>query len=415
MIEVWKKLELQAYCLFIPTLPAPVRTGHEANYAVMESFNDDGKTPAGTQWMPVATTACCSTDKEAEAIKASLHELETYSSGDRFGPFARPGWLRELLQWTQQQIGPLGLRLTGGFRQLNSSPTFSLVRLETDGPAIWFKATGEPNSHELPVSVSLARLFPRCVPAILGVHASWNGWLSPEVPGTSLDEITQWSTWEQVAEELAELQIASVGKSAELLECKCKDLRISKLVALTGPFLARMSELMAEQKKPSPAALTNVELAFLGDQLREACSLLQGLGLPDTLGHIDFNPGNIVVSAHGCVFLDWAEGCVTQPLITFDYLREHLKRSQTQEAAAIEKITAAYARPWRCFYSPDDLRRAMDVSPLVAVFAYALACKTWSSSNAVENLQGNAYLRSLTRRMYREAMGIAGRSERCLA
>jgi len=63
----------------------------------------------------------------------------------------------------------MGVRLTGKFRQLNASPTFSLIRLETNGVALWFKATGKPNEHELAIALSLARLFPRYVPRVLGL------------------------------------------------------------------------------------------------------------------------------------------------------------------------------------------------------------------------------------------------------
>jgi hypothetical protein len=297
---------------------------------------------------------------------------------------------------------------------LNASPTFSLIRLETDDGALWFKATGEPNSHELSVSVLLARLFPGHVPRILGVHPSWNGWLSAEASGTALDEISDVSAWERAAEGLAELQIASIGKSAELLEAGCKDLRISKLEELIDPFLARMAEFMTAQEKPSPAPLSTSELVSLGEGLKEACSLLQSSGLPDTLGHIDCNPGNIFVSPDRCVFLDWAEGCVSNPLITFEYLREHIGRSAIEEPSAVERLTAAYVRPWTSFYSPDDLRRALAASPLIAVFVYAIASDSWRSAESLRHPQLAGYLRSLTRRMYRETLHAAEKSELCL-
>src|SRR5712664_3776756 len=113
-----------------------------------------------------------------------------------------------------------------------------------------------------------------------------------------------------------------------------------------------MAEFMAAQEKRSPAPLAKSELASLGEGLKEACSLLQSFRLPDTLGHIDFNPGNILMSADRCVFLDWAEGCVSNPLITFEYLREHILRSGIQEPLAAEHLTAAYLRRWTSFYSP---------------------------------------------------------------
>jgi len=380
----------------------------------MESVRQNDKAPAGTCWMPPSAAADCRDAGEAAAVMESLEELDSYLRGERPGPFARPGWLKELFQWVEDQISPLGLRLTGGFRQWNASPTFSLVRLETNEGALWFKATGEPNSHELPVSLLLARLFPGHVPRILGVHPFWNGWLTAEASGTALDEISDCSTWERVAGELAELQIASIGRSSELLEGKCKDLRLPEILKFIDPFLTRMAELMAAQEKRSPAPLANLALASLAEGLKESFSLLQSFGLPDTLGHMDCNPGNILVSPNHCVFLDWAEGCVTNPVIAFEYLRQHFGRSAPPQPSAIERLTAAYVRPWASFYLPEGLRRALEVSPLIAVFVYALASDLWRSPASQCPPEHAGYLRSLTRRMYREAVRAAERSELCL-
>ena len=412
--EVSRTLGLESYCLFVPNPRTSSRNEGRTECAVMESVRHSDKAPAGTYWMPRIVAAGCGDAEAVGAIKQSLEELDSYARGESPGPFARPGWLRELFSWTQEQVAPLGLRIAGGFRQLNASPTFSLIRLETDDGALWFKATGEPNAHELPVSLSLARLFPHHVPRILGVHPAWNGWLTAEVSGTELDQTAECASWERAAEQLAELQIASIGKGAELLEAKCKDLRIRRLVERIDPFLARMAEFMAAQEKPSPAPLSTSKLSSLTQGLRESCSLLQSVGLPDTLGHIDFNPGNILVSQDRCVFVDWAEACVTNPLITLEYLCQHLERSALLEMPAVERVTAAYLRPWTSFHSLDDLRRALTLAPLVAVFVYAVSSDSWLSLDAIHNSTLAGYFRSLTRRMYREAMRAAERSELCL-
>src|SRR5258708_4307447 len=120
--EVSKGWGLETYCLFVPSTRTSCRNG-EAMCAVMESVTHNDKAPAGTYWMPRTVTAGCSDAKEAGAIKESLEELDSYARGDGSGPFARPGWLRELFSWTQEQVAPLGLRVTGGFRQLNASPS----------------------------------------------------------------------------------------------------------------------------------------------------------------------------------------------------------------------------------------------------------------------------------------------------
>jgi len=185
-------------------------------------------------------------------------------------------------------------------------------------------------------------------------------------------------------------------------------------VKCIDPFLARMADFMAAQEKRSPAPLSNSELASLGEGLKECCSLLQSFGLPDTLGHIDLNPGNILVTPDRCVFLDWAEGCVTNPLITFEYLRRHLERRGVVEGAADARLSAAYLRPWAAFISIGDLRRALAAGPPVAVFVHAIAGDTWRTLVPVSNPALAGYFRSLTRRMYRDVVHATEGSELCL-
>jgi hypothetical protein len=413
--EVQRAWGLETYCLLAPSAAMGDPNG-ETRYALMESVGHDDKLPAGSGWMPcsVASRYCDSPD--ARAINQSLTELDSLMKSQNGGPFGRLGWLRELFRWAQEQVASRGVRLTGRFQQLNASPTFSLLRLETGDGAIWFKATGEPNAHELSVTLALSQHFPRHLPQILGVRRDWNGWLSAEAAGTSLDEIAEISAWQRAAEELAKLQIESIGRASELLEdVQLKDLRLAKLADRIDPFVAKMGELMAAQEKPTPAPLVESELATLAQGLKESRALLESFGLPDSLGHLDFNPGNILVGEDHCVFLDWAEACVTNPLVTFEYLREHLMRSGTEEPGTRERLTDAYLHPWRSLCSPDDLRRAAAVSPLVAVFAYAAANDWWRAPHLARDPKREGYFRSLTRRMYREAIHAAERSELCLS
>ncbi|MHB8500726.1 MAG: phosphotransferase [Candidatus Acidiferrales bacterium] len=412
--EIRKGWGLEAYCLFVASSGASGLTG-EAACGVLECVKHNERAPAGTYWMPVNVAADCSDAEEAATIRDAFAELASYIAGEKPGPFARPGWLRELFQWAYEQTAPLGLRFTGNFRQFNASPTFSLLRLDTGGAALWFKATGKPNAHELPVTLLLADLFPNHVPRILGVHNSWNGWLSAEAEGIPLDELTECSAWERAAGALAELQIESIGRATKLVDGKCKDLRLLESAKRIDPFLVRMKEFMRVQEKSSPAPLAAAEIASLGEGLRDSFSLLQSFGLPDTLGHLDCNPGNLVVSQERCVFLDWAEACVTNPLITFEYLRRHMTRCGIEEPGADSRITGAYLRPWASFFSPDDFRRAIATAPPVAVFIHAIAGEAWRTLDPLANPALAAYFRSLTRRMYRDAVLAMERSEPCLS
>jgi len=409
--ELNEQFGCRGFCLFVTNL-----SGHQTRCAVMEMRDPGDIDFAGACWMPLTPATCSWLDLSEDrlAVQESIEELQRFRREPRRGPLAKPGWLAELFEWAQVQIDPLNLRLSGVIRQLNASPTFSLIRLETDGPALWFKATGVPNSHELPITVVLARFFPGYIPGVIGVHHPWNGWLSPEVPGTQLGQFTDLPAWVQAAEHLAELQIASIERTADLLDAHAKDLRISRLAGRIDPFLAHMGELMAVQEKPAPKPLSWTELVTLGVALKESCFLLESCGLPDTVAHLDLNPGNILVARQRSVFLDWAEGAVANPLITFEYLRNHFSRCQTEDSTARNRLTDAYLHPWGSICSADNLRLALVVSPLLAIFAYAVAGNSWQSRDLIQSPALAGYFRSLTRRMHRESAGITEGSQLCL-
>jgi len=408
--ELNKQWGIQAYCLFVATFAPHDGTDLKTNYVVMESISHKGRV-TGACWMSRMASPYQNMRyvEDSEAIAESLNEMDSYVIGARPGPFGKPGWLKELFTWAQEQLGPLGFRLSGDFQQFDAGPTFSLVRLGTDRSAAWFKATGESNVHELPITLCLARLFPTSLPPVLGFHPTWKGWLSEEVSDTTLDQCKESGAWELAAKNLAELQVASIGKSFPLLDVHCKDLRLQGLLQLVRPFITNMAELMANQIKEFPPPLTDHELDFLAERLYESLSLLQTIGIPDTVGHADLNPGNVLVAHQRCVFLDWAEACVTNPILTFEYLREYLRRTVTDDATALVRIATAYLRSWEPFVPPHDLARALTVSPLIAVFVHALASDVWRSSETSHSTAQSAYFRSLTRRMFREAMP---RSER---
>jgi len=105
----------------------------------------------------------------------------------------------------------------GTFCQFNAGPSFSLIRFETNGPAIWFKAVGEPNLEKFPLHCTCAT-HSEVRSVILATRRAWKGWLAPEIeaqtserPRTSRSGRPQrhlWPGW----------QIESIGKHVQLLD-----------------------------------------------------------------------------------------------------------------------------------------------------------------------------------------------------
>jgi hypothetical protein len=319
-----------------------------------------------------------------------------------------------LREWVEAVIEPLGFHLNGNVRQLNASPSFSLVRFETDGPALWFKAVGEPNQKEFLITCTLAKLFPNYIPGVLATRPEWNGWLTREAAGKLLCEVREDALWQRAAAALAELQIESIDHGARILGAGARDLGAAELSKLIQPFMERIAQLMERQTKVPPAALGRDELLLLGDRIQSALDALEALGIPETLGHLDLNPGNIIVSPSRCTFLDWAEAYVGNPFFSLEYLREHLRRRNGTDSTVETKLFESYCAQWEQVVPPSVVAEGLALAPLMAVFAYAAGSNAWEDAERLGEPAAAGYFRSLTRRMHREATELADQRSLCL-
>jgi hypothetical protein len=348
-------------------------------YEIMEPRGLHAEPPQDKNWVAVdcLVQSAFRDPGDFQAIRHSITQSTGYAQNTSRGPFGRLGWFPDLTQWVQEQIGTQGLRLNGKFRQLNACPTFSLIRFETDGPAVWFKAVGAPNQREYPVTLALTHSFSRFLPQILATRPECTGWLACEADGPLLRDCPVVVSWEAAAADLAELQISSLGRSLHLLDAGARDLRAGALADFVETFFQVMGEVMERQTKMPPAPLSREGLRCL--------------------------------SARG------AEAFVGHPFLTFQFLLEHFRQTFGQDHSRETQLVSRYSSPWRAFVSESDIRRALEVAPLVAVFAYATGNDRWTDPRALQEPGTASYLRSLTRRMDREARGLVERSVLCLS
>jgi hypothetical protein len=412
MREKWGR---EVVCLFSPNAAVPAGFSDGPNYQVMECRGSTTESGLRAEWVHVASLSerVFSDPADYVVVQRSLSECTAVSRGATQGPFSKLGWLRELQEWIEGVIAPLGFHLTGGFSQFNASPSFSLVRFETSGPAVWFKAVGKPNLREYPITLALSELVPRYLPSILAARPECNGWLALEVEGFNLGETQDTRHWTAAASALAMLQIDSIGKFETLVHSGARDLRVSSLSLLVRPFLHAMDELMRRQTKVPPTVLSRSELVWLGERIEGSLSLSRDLGIPDSLGHLDLNPWNVIVSEGQCVFLDWAEGYLGNPLFSFQYLFEHSRRIPGFGATTESVLTSSYGKEWQSLVSPGNLQEALALTPMLAAFAYAVATDAWSDRARLQDPKVAGYLRSLTRRMHREGNRLRDRSAQC--
>jgi len=409
-----EQYEIESICLFPLTL-SPEAPISQTQYHVLDARGAPPGAPRGTRWAAINALPLNSFANEADfaALCDTTRKIREFRSDAAAEPFGKPGWIDELLLWAQHELDPYGVRLTGKFRQLNAGPTFALLRLETNGHAVWFKAVGKPNLGELRISQTLFELFPEFVPKLIAAHATWQGWLTTEVSETTLDEVAETGAWKLAAQTLAQLQVKSIGVSNQLLDAGCRDLRISSILAMIGPFVESMSDLMNRQEKSLPRPLREKELHTLGEQIKETLLELAELNVPDALGHLDFNPGNILCLSGRCIFIDWAEAYVGPPFLTFEYLRAYLLRQHPQDRVLTTDVAEAYGMTWCTRHSPLAVAAALNLAPVLAVVAYAVGIDAWRNAISLHEPATAGYFRSLTRRIQSEMRQLHARRQLC--
>jgi Phosphotransferase enzyme family len=402
-----------AVCLFAPNNSSQDDPKRH-HYEVMECWRDEPM--RGTDWKPVHSLTADSFHDEAEfrTLTLCLDELDGYEH-DPASPFAQRGWITRVRGWAADAICGLGLELGASFRQYNASPSFSLIRFETNGPPVWFKAVGEPNQREFPITLKLAELFPWFIPEILGTRPEWNAWLAREVEGTNLGDTKETALWQKAATGLAELQIESASGADSILDSDAHDLKTDTLFDSVDPFFDVVARLMEEQPRVPPPVLSREELSLLKVRIEDAFTLLGDLQIPNTLGHLDLNPWNVVVSGDRCIFLDWAEAYVGHPFFSWEYLLQHFRREVGADAVLESELVSAYKAPWRQLLSDDLMSEGIALAPLAAVFAYAAGTGEWKDQERLRDPKAGAYFRSLARRMNREAIQFTERRPACLS
>jgi hypothetical protein len=263
--------------------------------------------------------------EDQSALTIWYQEVEKVRVNGAHPRIGDPATLARIRDWVRQVLSASGDKLRSEFQQLNAERDFSLVRFETDRGAVWFKAVGEPNTREFDLSVHLANQFPLFTAPILSTEPLWNAWLCPEVPGCRLAQRDDLAAWTMTAGDLATLQAESVEEVDRVLACKAHDVRWPGLRDLIGPFFGRLTEFMARQTTATPPPLSANELRQLEHDLASSLEELEAECVPDSLGHLDLNPNNLIVLPERTIFLDWAEACVGHPFLTFAYLLEHFR------------------------------------------------------------------------------------------
>jgi hypothetical protein len=326
--------------------------------------------------------------RDAEPESYSFTELDRISSSEvagdertiilkimrsetsEFGKFARLGWIDEL-------FASIGSDRSRNSRpvvcQMNQGIDFCLLSVtDVTKRKVWFKAVGEPNTHEYRLTLELARRFPAFLPKILAAIPEWKGWVMEDVRGIPLNESNEIGRGEQALTALASMQQVMADDIASLWDLGARDWRCTRITSLSERFFSEAQCAMEAQTSTKLRPLAGSELYQLKNDVESALREFMSGSIPDTLLHGDIGHGNIIVSTGGPVFLDWAETYIGHPFLSAEHLLADLARSSQVFAEAQAGIRSHYAAHWKDYAKPAELERVTMLAPAIAAFAYAV-------------------------------------------
>ncbi|SRR5579871_1876314 len=382
--------------------PIPsVDASHTARYHVVEALPFGDATPETARWISLCDGGnfLFSDRSDFAAVRTWLAGLSERNTNGGLLPFEKPGWFFALEELVQDAVRNIPLTLNGAFLQFTAGTSCSLIRFGTDREAVWFKAVGEPNSREFPLTILLSSRLQDYLPRILATQPHWNAWIMPAVPGIPLSEAEDPSLWCHAARDLARLQIASVEIVSDVLDLKARDVRTETLLKRVQPFFASMRMLMEQQTKNAPPRVLPSEMETLESDTREALLALQQERIPDTVGNLDLNPDNVIALSRSTVFLDWAETSVGHPFFSLAHLLEHHRACGRNPVDRDDRLAPMYLAECRKHWSLSNPDRSLCLAVFLAVFAHAVSTDAWRDGSALRDSRLAGYYRSLTRRM----------------
>ena len=270
--------------------------------------------------------------------------------------WARPGGPASDLAWADAILHSLGRRRSGSAEQIKTWNLSSVWRLPTRDGDTWLKAVPPFLAHEGAV---IGAIGPPLVPELLGTEPGRA--LLADVPGADRFDAPLDLMLEMVAF-LVRLQTSWADRLPELLSLGVPDWRADRLSPALANLVARCgNEVSVENQR----ALDRL-LAGLPDRW----TAIDACGLPPTLVHGDFHPGNFRGEAGSLVLMDWGDSCIGHPLLDMTAMLERARDGR-------QRVREEWIQAWAEAVPGSDPARAAELLAPVALLRNALVYRNF--------------------------------------
>lgn len=260
-------------------------------------------------------------------------------------PWARPGWFAEASNWISTQLEGVER-----IEQIKNWGISSVLRVQTRMGDCYFKVstTRALFADEPRVTRALAERFPDDIPMPLAVHLERGWMILPDIGSNLYDTPVELNDWLTLIGRYARLQRELADKHAWLLSVGCLDRR-------QGVLETQVQELLKDDEALGGLGPEEVQtLRNREAELLHHCASLRASGIPDSLVHGDWHPGNIAVKDGVYRFFDWTDACLAHPFFDVPSMLDELLERLGMDAR--EPLLDAYLNAWTDFAPLEHLK-----------------------------------------------------------
>ncbi|HVX38153.1 MAG TPA: hypothetical protein VHB25_01175 [Gemmatimonadaceae bacterium] len=273
-------------------------------------------------------------------------------------PWMQRGWFAAARAWIDARLAERGAARVGPLRQIKGGWDESAVfAAATSAGDVYFKAASGPSIEPAVLAGLSGRR--RGAPGILAIEHA-NTWMLMAAAGGQADA----ARFPDALRQFAELQRAEAPHAAEWLATGAPDRRGAMMRARLPRLLVDVPEQLHRGGLLSAAEATALRGAL--PHVDALCEQLGACGIPDTLVHDDFQPGNVLGAGGELVFVDWSDVAVAHPFFSAHHF------IATAAGSSPEALREAYLEPWTGVVDAAAARAAFDMSAALAPVYRAL-------------------------------------------
>jgi Ser/Thr protein kinase RdoA (MazF antagonist) len=265
--------------------------------------------------------------------------------------WARLDGLNDVLTWASDTLAAADRPMTGAAEQQRTWNLSALFRLPTGQGPVWLKATPRFAADEASVIAAFARVDPTLVPPVIG--AGPRRVLLEHLPGEDC-----WDASPQIIADAVQRLAAAQAVLADQPADLPPGLADRRTPVIAGQIAALLDgEVGGELSAAEVAAARGLLSRF---------PLLDECGLPDTVVHGDFHPGNWRSDGGLPVVVDWADAHLGNPVLDGLRARDFLPAGKRPAAAR------AWIDAWTSRIPGCQPARALSIAEPLAHLSYAV-------------------------------------------